>query len=59
MKCKDCNYWYADEDEEYGFAYCHFDTRTPGYLAPCEDDDLYDVLDDSLEFIEPSDDEEF
>lgn len=59
MKCKDCNYWYDDEDGEYGFAYCHFDPKAPSCLAPCENDELYDDPDGEPEFIELSDDEEF
>ena len=33
MKCKDCNYWYDDEDGEYGFTYCHFTPKAFNNLA--------------------------
>jgi hypothetical protein len=35
MKCKDCGYYYKDEDDD--FACCHF-TGPVGW-APCEDEE--------------------
>ena len=37
MKCSECFYWWADDDD--GFCYCHAD---PNWEAPCERIDDYD-----------------
>lgn len=36
MKCKDCNYWWQDGDED--FPQCHCPEDIP--VAPCEYDDI-------------------
>lgn len=37
LKCKDCGYWWKEEDED--FPSCHFE----GWTAPCEyeEEDAY------------------
>lgn len=42
MKCKDCLYYYRDEEE--GFSRCHFEWWG---LAPCEEDDDDDFESDT------------
>lgn len=37
MKCKDCSYWWKDEDDM--FAICHFVDKAPGDTAPCEEEE--------------------
>lgn len=40
MICKDCCYFWKDENEEYPG--CHFVDRCPGDKAPCEEEDWND-----------------
>lgn len=42
MNCKECCYWWKNEDEAYPG--CKFEARCPGDLPPCEQDD-YDEPD--------------
>lgn len=37
MKCKDCPYWWIDENSVNGAPYCHYQYND-GY-APCEADE--------------------
>ena len=34
MRCSDCCYFWKDEDEEYPS--CHWESRAPGDVPPCE-----------------------
>lgn len=36
MNCKNCAYFWKEDNEEY--AQCHWEVRCPGDTAPCEDD---------------------
>lgn len=42
MKCKDCNYWWQDEDED--FPQCHCPEDIP--VAPCEFNDIIEEEDE-------------
>ena len=38
MTCKDCAYYWKEENEER--ACCHWRSRCPDDFAPCEDEDF-------------------
>lgn len=41
MLCKDCAYCWQEEYESYPD--CHWEMRCPGDIAPCEEEDYYEV----------------
>ena len=43
MRCVDCCYWWREGDENH--EYCHWVSRCPGDLAPCDTDDNEDEED--------------
>ena len=36
MKCTDCCYFWREEDET--FQTCHWESRSPGDIPPCEEE---------------------
>lgn len=44
MKCKDCPYYWQDNDEEHMYCHYHYDD---GY-APCEVDEKEDTNNDAI-----------
>lgn len=43
MKCKDCAYYWQDDDDD--FPQCHFVKLGRWDEAPCEDDEAYEDID--------------
>lgn len=43
MECKYCNYYWEDDNQPY--AMCHWTSRCPGDIPPCEEED-YDPYND-------------
>lgn len=41
MKCTDCCFCWKEEDEDYPT--CHWESRAPGDMAPCEYAEDYDT----------------
>ena len=37
LKCEDCGYYWKEEGERY--AGCHWESRCPGDIAPCDEDE--------------------
>lgn len=44
MKCADCCYFWREEDE--AFQTCHWESRCPGDIPPCEEEEEEDVYED-------------
>lgn len=46
LECKECPYCWHDLDENGDvisrFPYCHWESRCPGDLPPCEEEDYND-----------------
>lgn len=43
MTCIDCCYFWREEDEESRC--CHWESRCPGDIPPCEEEEEEDVYD--------------
>lgn len=52
MTCKDCCFFWEDDDEKY--PRCHFEERTCWDIPPCEYEDEYN---DSTEYAEYADED--
>lgn len=39
MKCVECSYWWKNENEDYPG--CKWESKGPGDLPPCEEEDFF------------------
>lgn len=53
LQCKDCPYQYYDYDDEgnatSSYEYCHWVSRCPGDIAPCEEEEYFAYSEDSYD----------
>ena len=40
MKCADCAYYWKEDYEDR--PQCHWESRCPGDMAPCDEEDYYE-----------------
>ena len=50
LKCPDCGYHWKEEWEDYPS--CHWESRCPGDVAPCDEEPYYEEDNDEEDWFE-------